>query len=199
MTTKSVSAAIQERRSIRRVKKDPNVTKEQMEQLLQKAVYAPSAFNMQSGRMVLVMDEDNEKLWSIVEEELRKVVPAEDFSATEERLAGYRNGNGTILFFEDDATLEQMRQNAPLYADSFINWSDEGTGILQYATWLLLEEAGLGASIQHYNPLIDEKVAAEWDIPKEWRLIAQIPFGAKDEEAAKREFLPFEDVVKVIK
>lgn len=199
MTTKSVSAAIQERRSIRRVKKDPNVTKEQMEQLLQKAVYAPSAFNMQSGRMMLVMDEDNEKLWSIVEEELRKVVPAEDFAATEARLAGYRNGNGTVLFFEDDATLEQMRQNAPLYAESFTNWSYEGTGILQYATWLLLEEAGLGASIQHYNPLIDEKVAAEWDIPKEWRLIAQIPFGAKDEETAKREFLPFEDVVKVIK
>lgn len=192
-----VSKAIQARRSVRRVKKSSQVDAKQIEALMQKARFAPSAFNMQSSRALVVMDEQNDRLWEIVEAELRKRVATEDFEATANRLAGFRNGNGTILFFEDDATLDQMRENAPSYADSFINWSYEGTALFQYATWLLLEEAGLAASIQHYNPLIDENVAKEWGIPTTWRLIAQMPFGEADEEPGERSFLPFEEVVRI--
>lgn len=46
----------------------------------------------------------------------------------------------------------------------------QSKGMAEYATWLALTEAGLGASLQHYNPLIDEAVAAAFDIPNNWRL-----------------------------
>ena len=41
----------------------------------------------------------------------------------------------------------------------------------------MLEDAGLGASLQHYNPLIDARVRMEWDLPVTWELVAQMPFG----------------------
>ena len=40
-----------------------------------------------------------------------------------------------------------------------------------------MAEAGIGANIQHYNPVIDERVAKEWNIPTNLVLRAQMPFG----------------------
>ena len=40
-----------------------------------------------------------------------------------------------------------------------------------------MAEAGVGANIQHYNPVIDERVAKEWNIPTNLVLRAQMPFG----------------------
>ncbi|MFU2106468.1 hypothetical protein ACM6L3_06155 [Paenibacillus larvae] len=37
---------------------------------------------------------------------------------------------------------------------------------LQYAVWLALSTEGRGVSIQHYNPLIDDKVREKGEIPK---------------------------------
>ena len=74
---------------------------------------------MQSGRMVVLMDGEHEKFWDIVKETLRARVPAENFEATVERLKGFHAGVGTVLFFEDQATVEKMQENAPLYKDQF--------------------------------------------------------------------------------
>lgn len=43
--------------------------------------------------------------------------------------------------------------------------------------WTILEAEGLGASLQHYNPMVDERVSQEWNVPKEWKLQAQLVFG----------------------
>lgn len=58
----------------------------------------------------------------------------------------------------------------------------------QFAVWVMLEDAGFGASLQHYNPLIDEEVAKTWDIPSYWRLIAEMPFGVPVEHQEKKSF-----------
>lgn len=71
--------------------------------------------------------------------------------------------------------------------------------MLQYVIWTALELEGLGASLQHYNPLIDEEVKKEWQIPSNWKLIAQMPFGKPTAEAGAKEFQPLEDRVKVFK
>ena len=47
----------------------------------------------------------------------------------------------------------------------------------QLVVWTGLEAEGLGASLQHYNPLIDDEVKQEWNVPANWKLIAQMPFG----------------------
>ena len=55
---------------------------------------------------------------------------------------------------------------------------------------------GLGASLQHYNPLIDDEVRRTWNLPGDWMLIAQMPFGTPTGEPGEKEF---EDLSKRIK
>lgn len=40
----------------------------------------------------------------------------------------------------------------------------------QFAIWTALEAEGLGANLQHYNPIVDQKVTATWDVPASWEL-----------------------------
>jgi predicted oxidoreductase (fatty acid repression mutant protein) len=49
----------------------------------------------------------------------------------------------------------------------------------QFTLWTALEAEGLGANLQHYNPIIDERVAAEWDVPLGWSFRAQLVFGGR--------------------
>ena len=51
-----------------------------------------------------------------------------------------------------------------LYADNFPVWSEHSTAIAQFAVWTALAEANVGASLQHYNPVVDEAAAKEWSI-----------------------------------
>ncbi|CAG9942174.1 unnamed protein product [Clonostachys rosea f. rosea IK726] len=60
-----------------------------------------------------------------------------------------------------------------------------------------VQELGLGANLQHYNPIIDDKVAAQWSLPATWKLNAQLVFGGKAGEAGPKEFKPLEERVKV--
>jgi predicted oxidoreductase (fatty acid repression mutant protein) len=70
-----------------------------------------------------------------------------------------------------------MVSKFPLYGRNFPLWSQHTSAMHQFAVWTLLEEMGFGASLQHYNPLIDKEVKSRWHLPEEWKLIAQLPFG----------------------
>ena len=69
----------------------------------------------------------------------------------------------------------------------------------QLAVWAMLEDAGFGASLQHYNPLVDKAVMAEWKLPENWELVAQMPFGVPLQEPGQKEFNPIEERVRVFK
>lgn len=71
--------------------------------------------------------------------------------------------------------------------------------MLQLVVWTALENEGLGASLQHYNPIIDEEVKKQWNIPESWKLIAQMPFGKPASEPKEKQFQPLEERVKVFK
>lgn len=152
----------------------------------------PSPFNVQSARLVLLFDQQHIALWNIVEQELKRRIPADIFDKTRQKLhKSFRSGYGTILIYEDEAALDQLRIDAPDYAENVGRWSEQSSGMLQFALWTALEDMGFGASLQHYNPLIDEAVSERWLIDKSWRLIAQIPFGLpKDNPAPHIQKLP---------
>ena len=197
MNSKSIAEAMKERRSIRNLKNPENLTKEKIDEILKTALYTPSAFGMQSARMIVLTGEDNKKLWNIAKEEVKKTLPTgQDFRPTEDKLTGFSSGYGTILFFEEQNTVKGMQDSFSLYADNFPVWAEQANGMLQYAVWLLLYTEGLAASLQHYNPLIDSEVRKAWDVPSSWKLRAQMPFGTADELAGERKFLPYEEVVK---
>ena len=147
----------------------------------------PSPFNVQSARIVLLLDEQHREFWHIVLDTLRHVTPPERFAKTQQKVErAFFSGHGTILFYEDEDALNRMRENFPLYADNVATWSEQSSGMMQFAVWTALEDMGYGASLQHYNPLIDKSVAKRWLINPDWRLVAQMPFGAPLDNPAHR-------------
>ena len=71
--------------------------------------------------------------------------------------------------------------------------------MVQHAMWVALAERGIGASLQHYNPVIDESVHREWDIPSDWKLVSQMPFGTPTAPPGEKDFLPIDSRIKVYK
>ena len=102
-----------------------------------------------------------------------------------------------VLFFTDRPTISGMQENYSVYADKFPIWADQSDAMHQYAIWTALELEGLGANLQHYNPLIDSKVAEQWNVPKGWQLSSQLVFGAPAAPAGEKTFLDVADRFKV--
>ncbi|AZB41620.1 nitroreductase family protein [Bacillus sp. FJAT-42376] len=194
---KDFQTAIEERRSFYDISKDIVVPDERIREVVEHAVkHTPSAFNSQSARVVILVGEQHEKLWNFTSDALRKIVPADQFGPTEEKMNSFSSGYGTVLFFEDQAVVESLQQQFALYRENFPIWSQQSSGMLQYVVWTALELEGFGASLQHYNPLADEDIQREWHIPASWKLIAQMPFGKPVTPPGPKEYKPLEERVK---
>ncbi len=134
--------------------------------------FSPTAFNSQTGRLLILTGDAQDKLWDeIVAPELKAAmeaqgVPESAWDNTRAKLDGFKAAFGTILFFEDQAVVKNLQEQFALYADNFPVWSEQGSGIISVNVWTALAELGLGANLQHYNPLIDEAVAKEWNLPE---------------------------------
>ena len=150
---------------------------------------APSSFNSQSSRAVILYGDESREFWSIVESTLRKIVPAEAFAATKAKIDGFAAGAGTVLFYEDQEVVKGLQEKFALYADNFPVWSEQASGMAQFAVWTALANADIGASLQHYNPLVDAEVAARWNIPASWKLRAQMPFGSNEKPFGEKAFM----------
>lgn len=176
----------QNRRSVYALGKNLPISEQEVLEIIDNAVkYSPSAFNSQTAHAVVLLGENHQKLWDITFGELEKFLPNEEAkAATKGKIDSFTAAYGTILFFEDHDVVKGLQEQFPAYADNFPIWSEQSTGIASFAVWNALAEAGVGANIQHYNPVIDEKVAAEWNIPANLVLRAQMPFGDKLQEAA---------------
>lgn len=193
--------AMKNRRSYYAIDSSSPISDEQVQQIVESAVmHVPSAFNSQSTRVVVLFDENHKKLWNITKDILRKIVAPDSFAQTEAKIDNcFASGHGTILFFEDQSVVEGLQNQFSAYKDNFPIWSEQTSGMHQWAVWTMLEDAGLGASLQHYNPLIDEEVAKAWNINPKWKLRAQMPFGTPVGSAGEKAFEPIEKRVLVFK
>lgn len=199
-TKQDFLTAVKERRSYYAISKKSDISDEQIEEIIANAIkYTPTAFNSQSGRAVLLLGENHDKLWNITETVLREMVPEQDFEPTAQKMEGFRNGYGTVLFFEDQSVVKSLQEAFPTYADKFPDYSLQSSGMLQYIVWTALEIEGFGASLQHYQPLIDEAVHKIWNIPSDWKLLAQMPFGKPTAQPGEKEFKSIEERFKVFK
>lgn len=195
---KNFAKAIEDRRSIYAIGKESPITDQELQSIIEHSVkYTPTSFNSQSARAVLLLGKAHDRLWDITLETLRKIVPEDAFVSTEAKIISFQNGYGTILFFEDQENVQELQEKYALYKDNFPIWSLQSSGMLQFTVWVALEDAGLGASLQHYNPLIDDQVKEEWKLPKKWKLHAQMPFGKPVEAPGEKQFSPIENRVKI--
>lgn len=184
---------MKQRRTQYSLGKNLPLTQEDTELLIKEAVrLTPSSFNSQSSRVVILFGHESDKLWSITKETLRKMVPAEAFAATESKMDAFAAGAGTVLFYEDQDTVKDFQVKFAAYAQNFPIWSEQSSGMAQFAVWSALANANIGASLQHYNPLIDAEVATTWSIPSSWALRAQMPFGSNEKDFPEKTFMPDE-------
>lgn len=181
---------IKQRRTIYAIGKDVSLDQAKIEEIIKEAVkQSPSSFNSQSSRAVILFGDSHVKFWTIVLETLRKIVPAEAFEGTSAKINSFIAGAGSVLFYEDMAVIKGLQEQFALYADNFPVWSEHSTAIAQFATWTALSEAGIGASLQHYNPIVDEEVAEVFGVPADWKLRAQLVFGSIEAPAGEKTFI----------
>ncbi|AHG63292.1 nitroreductase family protein [Advenella mimigardefordensis] len=189
---------LKNRRTIYALGRDVKLGNEELVSLIQNSIkQAPSSFNSQTSRAVVLLGKHQDRLWEIAKETLKAIVPADAYPATEAKLSGFQAAYGTVLFYEDQDVVGDLQKKFALYADNFPIWSEHSTGMAQLAVWTALAEHDIGASLQHYNPLIDDKVKAEWNIPSSWKLRAQMPFGSIVSPAGEKEYMNDEERFRV--
>ncbi|KAG9230416.1 Nitroreductase-like protein [Amylocarpus encephaloides] len=184
---------VKSRRTIYQLSKSSPISDAKIQEIISQAIlHVPSSFNSQSTRIVLLVKEEHDKLWEITKEILKAIVPADGWAATEGRLNGFKAAYGTVLFFEHRPTVSSMQEKFALYADKFPGWATQSDAMHQFTIWTALEAEGLGANLQHYNPLIDQKVQETWAIEKDWELNAQLVFGKPEGGPMEKDFMGVE-------
>ena len=181
---------IKQRRTIYAVGKNVALTPEQIESVIKEAVnHSPSAFNSQTSRIVTLFGDSHLQFWNIVRETLRKIVPDAAFEGTNAKINSFAAGYGTVLFYEDQDVVKSLQEQFALYADNFPVWSEHSSAIAQFSVWTALSEHNIGASLQHYNPIVDAEIAEIFDIPANWKLRAQLVFGSIEAPAGEKTFM----------
>jgi predicted oxidoreductase (fatty acid repression mutant protein) len=190
--------AREKRRSIYALSKESDISDQRIEEILEHSLkYTPTAFNSQSGRIVLLLGKEHDQLWDMIKEMLKEIVPENRFKKTNDKIESFKNGYGTVLFFEDQEVVESLQLNFPSYKKNFPLWSYQSSGMLQHAVWTSFAIEGLGASLQHYNEIIEEKVKSRWNIPVKWTMMSQMPFGKPYDKAGPKEFEKIDKRLKV--
>ena len=198
--TADLLTALHTRRSVYGINNTSPISDERIQEIIREAIlYTPSAFNSQSTRIVLLLGKEHEQLWNMTTNVLKTIVPADQFVSTQQKMDSFIAGHGTILFFEDEAIVRQLQNDFALYQDRFPGWAQHTNAMHQMVIWTALANEGLGASLQHYNPLIDEVIKETWKLPETWQLIAQMPFGAPTAQPGAKQKQPVEDRFKVFK
>lgn len=176
----SMMDALQQRRTYYNINKELPVSIEEVRSLVDRLTeLVPDAFNMKSSRIVTVSGSRQDALWDAIYDVFEGKV-------AREKIDSFRAGAGTILYFYDRSVVAAMQEQFPLYAENFPVWANHSSAMLQLAIWSSLRELGIGASLQHYNPVIDARVRELLDLPEEYVLVAEMPFGGIVEEPAPK-------------
>ena len=184
---------LKKRRSYYSIGKDIPVSQEEVINLVKDVVHqVPDSFNNKSQSVVLALGEYQDKLWDAIYDVFGGKVPRE-------KIDSFKNGYGTVLYFIDKQKVENLKEQFPAYSDRFDEWSHVANGMLQINIWTELRNLGIGASIQHYNPVIDDVVKETFHVPKDWILVGQMPFGQILEEPEPKDRGNVEDRLKIFK
>ncbi|MBR5277523.1 MAG: nitroreductase family protein [Bacteroidaceae bacterium] len=192
---------LKKRRSHYLLSEDVVVSEEVLcESLRQLLLYLPSAYNSQSTRLVLLLGDAHKRLWNAVCDKIAMLVTPEAFAKSRAKIERcFASGLGTVLFFEDEAVVDGLRREYPLYADSFDIYSEHTSAMHQIAVWLLLVENGYGASLQHYDALLKNDINKMFGLPATWRLIGQMPFGKALDVPGEKSVVSLDERFRVVR
>lgn len=170
---------MRKRRSIYTLSNRVSHSPEYLTELIKQAVRCcPSAQNAQSARVVILLEHAHYNFWEMVRDVQRNQLPERIFEGASVKLDRCSSAYGTVLFFEDLAVIQALQKQKPLQAHDFQIWSEQTSGMVQFAVWAVLSSTGLGASLHHYNPDINIKTAKMFELPESWQLKSQLVFGS---------------------
>lgn len=73
------------------------IADERIKEIVESAVkHAPSSFNVQSARAVILLKKEHEKLWDIGDAMIKRVMPDQAYQALAPRVAGFRAAYGSV-------------------------------------------------------------------------------------------------------
>lgn len=196
---RSLEELLKKRRSRYKLEKEIGVSDECIVKLLQETVkQVPSTFNSQSTRLVLLLGDSHSRFWQIVLKSIAGITTPEAYEKSKQKIeTAFAGGHGTILFFEDSATIEKLKKEYPLYAKEFQIYSEHTSAMHQIVVWLLLADANIGASLQHYEQLVEKDVKQQFSLPESWKLIAQMPFGNPTDTPPQKSVLSFDQTIRI--
>ena len=118
LTTQSFFHSVKNRCSCYALTNTSPISDEKINFIISFAVkHAPSPFNVQSARAVVLVKQEHEKLWDIADALMKKSFPEPAYKALAPRVQGFRAGYGSVLWFEDQAALEALRERQPAVKD----------------------------------------------------------------------------------
>ncbi|MDO5788287.1 MAG: nitroreductase family protein [Fusobacterium sp.] len=162
---------LEKRRSIYNIGNDLPISEDEVTTLVKDLTeLVPDAFDMKSARVIILFNEKHHFFWDTV-------FNIFDGKISREKIESFKSGAGTILYFYDKNVVQVLQEKFPLYAQNFPIWANQANGMLQFTIWSGLAEKGIGANLQHYNPVIDKKIKEIFNIPESYEFVAQMPFG----------------------
>ena len=173
-------ALLRQRRSVRHLTTGP-FDELILGRVLAAARLTPAAYGRPAWRLVVIRERQI-AFWSLVEECFRATLPPERLARNLTRLAGFRGGVGAIVVYEDLAVRAELVRDCALDAATAQSFAEQGLGVVQLALWLALTAEGLTTSLQHWDALLAEELAAFLDLaPARFRLVSIMPLGYTDE------------------
>jgi len=192
---------VKARRSIYTLAPESPIPDSKIEEIVKFAVtWAPSTYNVQSARAVVLFKDNHQKLWDIVKFHMDQAPIDEGTKAyLLGRISGWRGSYGTVLWLEDQVALDGLAEKNPMVKPMLTEWSDHSSGIHQFIVWTALEAEGVSGNLQHFNfhPGITAEVLSTFGLPETWKLKAQFVFGKATGPAAEKTFEPIEKRVVV--
>lgn len=160
----------------------------------------PTAFNSQPVRTVLLEGAAHRRHWDLIKQLLIDKIGEERYAdGTADKIKGFHDAAGTVLFFDDEEVTKGLQEKFPSYAANFPLWAEQVQGSHQYAAWLGLVELGFGANLQHYNGLDDDRVREDAGVPESYRFIAELVFGGMNSDTGEeKEKEPLSKTLRVI-
>lgn len=87
---------IKQRRSIYTIGNNVSLDQTEVENTIKEAVrHSPSSFNSQTSRVVILFGESHQSFWNIVRDTLKKIVPADAFEGTNNKINSFAAGYGS--------------------------------------------------------------------------------------------------------
>lgn len=185
--------SLEDRRSYYSLSSELPVSVDTVAETITRAVeLVPDAFNSRSARVAVLFGEQHQRFWD-------GVLEAFDGKLAKEKTDLFRSGAGTILYFYDESVVKALQQKYPAYSSNFPLWAREANGMLQICVWTALRDLGIGASLQHYNPVVDALARELCEAPSHYKLIAQMPFGGIAGPAKEKAGEDISQRVKIIR